>query len=78
MISCLEAEIITTGLEHPVVTTKQGYFQYCQGRCYKDKGAGPKELPLTKVNQSDPSEQKILTLVTSVKGQEFTTIIKRE
>lgn len=57
LIPCHKAGIVRTGLEHSVKTTKQGYFKECQGQGYKDRGAGQKELPLTKLNQSAPSEK---------------------
>lgn len=74
---CHKAGIIEIGLEHFVTTTKQGYFEECQEQCYKDKGAGQKEFTLTKMNQSGPSEKKILILVKSVTGQEFKTMIQK-
>lgn len=74
---CHKAGIIGIGLEHFVMTTKQGYFKECQGQYYKDKGAGQKEFTLTQMNQSGPSKKKILILVKSVKDQEFKTMIRK-
>lgn len=74
---CHKARITGIGLEHFIMTTKQGYFKECQGQCYKDKGAGQKEFTRAKINQSGPSKKKTLILVKSVKGQEFKTMIRK-